>query len=91
MWFEPQPDMPGCLCSGRLTPQASGWLDIREDVEALERQADAERIQKRQRTREEREAQKRREQPLPRSVAKGFELVEKIGKELLNGSTSLST
>jgi Meiotically up-regulated gene 113 len=82
-WFEPQPDMPGCLYIGRVMEHAASWLDEEGAVVALERQADAERIRKRQQAREEREAQKRKEEPLPPSVAKGFALVGRIGNELL--------
>lgn len=84
-WFDPQPDMPGCLYAGRMA-NAATWLE-EGAIPALEREADTERIRKRQQAREEREAQKRTEEPLPRSVAKGFALVGRIGNELLDTPT----
>ncbi len=83
-WFEPQPDMPGCLFAGRMTAQAAAWLDDEGAVTAIEQQIDDERIRKRQQARERRETRKRREEPLPRSVANGFALVGQIGNELLD-------
>jgi len=83
-WFEPQPDMPGCLYAGGMIPHAAPWLDNEGAITAIEQQVDDERIRKRQQARERREARKRREQPLPRSVVKGFALVGQIGNELLD-------
>jgi hypothetical protein len=87
-WFEPQPDMPGCLIAGRMTAHAASWLDEEGAIPALERQADAERIRKREQAREEREAEKRKREPMRPSVAKGFALVGQIGSELLDGQVT---
>jgi hypothetical protein len=82
-WFEPQSDMPACVYAGHMA-NAATWLDEEGAISALERQADAERIRKREQAREEREAQKRKEEPLPPSIVKGLALVGRIGNELLD-------
>lgn len=75
-WFEPHPDMPGCLCESGLS--TATWLENGAKVRAFEREAQEER----EAAREHRE---REDQPPDFVRRKSGRVIDDVARRLLDG------